>query len=72
MDQGGLAVLQPPVPTDAGTIDSAASDDGQFLYVQSGLTGIVDIFRIDADGALTSLGGTTVTDGVGFEGIVAA
>jgi 6-phosphogluconolactonase (cycloisomerase 2 family) len=71
-DQGGVTVRQPPVPTDPGTIDSAASNDGQFLYVQAGLTGTVDIFRIEADGALTSLGSTTVPDSVGFEGIVAA
>jgi hypothetical protein len=65
-------VRQPPVPSDAGTIDSAASDDGRFLYVQSGLTDIVDTFRIEADGALSSLGSTTVPNGVEFEGIVAA
>ncbi len=57
--------------TDPGTVDAAASSDGRYLYVQTGATGTVDAFRIDADGTLTRVGSITVPDGVGGEGIVA-
>jgi 6-phosphogluconolactonase (cycloisomerase 2 family) len=58
--------------TDAGTVDSAASPDGQFLYVQTGAAGIVDEFGIRSDGSLQSLGSVTVPGGAGGEGIVAS
>jgi 6-phosphogluconolactonase (cycloisomerase 2 family) len=57
--------------TDAGTVDAAATPDGQFLYVQTGGAGIVDEFSVGAGGSLTSLGSVTVPDAVGGEGIVA-
>jgi 6-phosphogluconolactonase (cycloisomerase 2 family) len=57
--------------TDAGTVDGAASSDGQYLYVQAGKTGMVDAYRIGADGSLSATGSVTVPDGVGGEGIVA-
>jgi 6-phosphogluconolactonase (cycloisomerase 2 family) len=57
--------------TDAGTVDAAATADGQYLYVQAGAAGIVDEFRVNADGSLTPLGSVTVPDAVGGEGIVA-
>jgi DNA-binding beta-propeller fold protein YncE len=56
----------------AGTVDSAASSDGGFLYVQGGAAGTVAAFRIAADGALTSVGSQVVPDAIGGEGIVAS
>ena len=70
--QGGLSVRQPPTPTDPGTIDSDVTDDGRFLYVQSGLTGTINGFRVESGGALTPIGSTAVPGAIGFEGIVAA
>ena len=58
--------------TDGGTVDAAVSQDGRYLYVQAGLNGIVDEFRIGRDGALTSLGSVLVPDAVGAEGIAAS
>jgi hypothetical protein len=37
---GSLTALGSPVSTDAGTVDSAASPSGRFLYVQTGAGGI--------------------------------
>ena len=56
--------------TNPGTIDGDASDDGRFLYVQTGGVGTVDAFRL-AGGALVPIGSTSVPGGVGGEGIVA-
>jgi 6-phosphogluconolactonase (cycloisomerase 2 family) len=58
--------------TDPGTVDAAASPDGQFLYVQAGANGIVDEFHVNPDGSLTSIGKVTVTGAAGGEGIVAS
>lgn len=58
-------------PTDPGTVDSAASSDGRYLYVQTGVKGIVDEFKVNADGSLTGLGSQTVPGAIGGEGIVA-
>lgn len=57
--------------TDAGTVDAAVSSDGQYLYVQAGLNGIVDEYRVSADGSLTQLGSVIVPGAAGGEGIVA-
>jgi hypothetical protein len=57
--------------TDPGTVDSAASRDGRFLYVQTGATGVIDEYAIAGNGALTKVGSVTVPDGVGGEGIAA-
>jgi DNA-binding beta-propeller fold protein YncE len=57
--------------TRAGTVDSAASPDGRFLYVQTGAAGGVDAFRIAPDGSLAPAGGVTVPGAVGGEGIAA-
>jgi DNA-binding beta-propeller fold protein YncE len=59
-------------PTDAGTVDSAASSDGRFLYVQAGAAGKVDAFAVGADGTLTPVGSVTVPGAVGGEGIAAS
>ena len=67
---GSLTAVGNPVSTDAGTIDSAASPDGRFLYVQAGVSGIVDEFAVSPAGALTEIGSVTVPGGGGDEGIV--
>jgi 6-phosphogluconolactonase (cycloisomerase 2 family) len=54
--------------TNPGTIDLVSS--GHFLYVETGLTGTVDEFRVDDDGTLTSIGSVTGLP-PGFEGIAA-
>ena len=58
-------------PTDPGTVDSSATADGHFLYVQTGGNGIVDEFQVGASGSLTEVGSVTVAGAVGGEGIVA-
>ena len=57
--------------TDAGTVDAAASSDGRYLYVQTGVKGGVDEFRVGANGSLTAIGSVVVPGAVGGEGIVA-
>ena len=68
---GGALTLGPNTATDPGTVDAAASSDGNFLYVQTGKNGIVDEFQVAANGALTGIGSVTVAGAVGGEGIVA-
>jgi 6-phosphogluconolactonase (cycloisomerase 2 family) len=58
--------------TDPGTVDASGTTDGHFLYVQTGANGIVDGFRVNADGPLTFVGSVTVAGAAGGEGIVAA
>ena len=67
---GSLTLLTPPTSTDPGTVDASAV--GRFLYVQTGLNGIVDDFHINANGSLTEIGSVTVPGAVGGEGIVAS
>jgi 6-phosphogluconolactonase (cycloisomerase 2 family) len=67
---GQLTLLQ-ETGTDPGTVDAAASADGQDLYVQTGGTGTVDEFRVGPGGSLTPIGSTLVPGAVGGEGIVA-
>jgi DNA-binding beta-propeller fold protein YncE len=57
--------------TRGGTVDSAATPDGRYLYVQTGAAGGVDAFRIAADGTLAPAGSVTVPGAVGGEGIAA-
>ena len=54
--------------TNPGTIDLVSS--GGFLYVETGLTGTVDEFRVGDDGTLTSIGSVTGLP-PGIEGIAA-
>ena len=68
---GGSLTLLGNTATDPGAVDSAASQGGQYLYVQTGGNGIVDEFRVNGDGSLTSIGSVTVPNAVGGEGIVA-
>jgi 6-phosphogluconolactonase (cycloisomerase 2 family) len=56
---------------DAGPVDSAVSDSGRFLYVQTGAAGIVDEYALGSGGALSAIGSVTVPGAVGGEGIVA-
>jgi DNA-binding beta-propeller fold protein YncE len=58
--------------TRGGTVDSAASSDGRFLYVQTGADGGVDAFRVRSDGTLTPAGSVTVPGAIGGEGIAAS
>jgi 6-phosphogluconolactonase (cycloisomerase 2 family) len=55
--------------TEIGTIDSAASGN-RFLYVETGVSGTVDEFRVNDDGTLTSIGLVTGLP-PGIEGIAA-
>jgi 6-phosphogluconolactonase (cycloisomerase 2 family) len=55
--------------TDPGTVDPATSQDGRFLYVETGANGILDEFRVNADGSLTSIGSVTVANAAGAEGL---
>jgi DNA-binding beta-propeller fold protein YncE len=58
--------------TRGGSVDSTATPDGRFLYVQTGAAGGVDAFRIASDGTLAPAGSVTVPGAVGGEGIAAA
>jgi 6-phosphogluconolactonase (cycloisomerase 2 family) len=57
--------------TDPGTVDSAVTPDGRYLYVQGGKNGTVDGFAVGATGSLTEISTVTVPNAVGGEGIVA-
>jgi 6-phosphogluconolactonase (cycloisomerase 2 family) len=70
-DATGALTLLGAAPTDAGTVDAAASLDGRYLYVQAGGPGAVDAYRVNPDGTLTATGSVTVPGAAGGEGIVA-
>jgi 6-phosphogluconolactonase (cycloisomerase 2 family) len=67
----GTLTLLGQTATDPGTVDAAATADGQFLYVQTGGNGIVDEFAVNGNGTLTPIGSVTVAGAQGGEGIVA-
>jgi hypothetical protein len=69
---GGSLTVLGHTSTDAGTVDSAATSDGRYLYVQTGGAGIVDEFAVGTAGALTEVGSINVQGAVGGEGIVAS
>ncbi|TWP34961.1 lactonase family protein [Leekyejoonella antrihumi] len=71
VNRGGGLYSVGTTPVAAGTVDSAASSDGRYLYVQGGATGTVTTFGVGKRGALTNLGTVTVPDAVGAEGIAA-
>jgi Lactonase, 7-bladed beta-propeller len=54
--------------TEAGTIDSIATPNRHFLYVECGGAGTVDVFRIGMDGSLTPVQTVTALP-IPFEGI---
>ncbi len=58
--------------TDPGTVDAAVTPYGRYLYVQAGLAGEVDAYRVSWDGSLTPLQSVTVPDAAGGEGITAS
>jgi sugar lactone lactonase YvrE len=66
---GALLTSLGNTPTDPGTVDAAASPNGQFVYVQTGLNGVVDEFAVGPEGVLTAIGSIEVPGGVGGEGI---
>jgi len=68
---GGSLALAGQTTTDPGTVDASASIGGQYLYVQTGGSGIVDEFHVGANGSLAEIGSVTVPGAVGGEGIAA-
>jgi 6-phosphogluconolactonase (cycloisomerase 2 family) len=58
--------------TDAGTVDASATTDGRYLYVETGINGIVDEYRVGQDASLTEIGSVTVPQAAGGEGIAAS
>jgi 6-phosphogluconolactonase (cycloisomerase 2 family) len=65
----GALSLTATTATDPGTVDAAVSPSGHYLYVQTGLNGIVDEFQVGNAGSLTQVGSVTVPNAVGGEGI---
>jgi DNA-binding beta-propeller fold protein YncE len=70
-DAQGQLTLLGQTATGPGTVDSAATPDGRFLYVQAGANGTVDEFAVNPSGSLTQVGSVTVPGAVGGEGIAA-
>ncbi|WP_042378259.1 lactonase family protein [Streptacidiphilus melanogenes] len=70
-DRGRHLTALGQASTDPGTIDAAASEGGRFLYVLTGVNGVVDEFSVAHDGTLTQIGSAVVPHGAGSEGIVA-
>jgi 6-phosphogluconolactonase (cycloisomerase 2 family) len=68
----GLLTSLGTTGTDPGTVDATVTPGGKYLYVQAGLAGQVDAFRIRWDGSLEPLGSVTVPRAVGGEGIAAS
>jgi 6-phosphogluconolactonase (cycloisomerase 2 family) len=58
--------------TGAGAIDLTVVPGTNLLYAESGATGTVDGFTINANGTLNSGGSTVVPDGANLEGIAAS
>ena len=69
-DAQGQLTLLGQTATDPGTVDSSATPDGRYLYVQTGGNGIVDEFSV-AGGTLTQIGSIPVPGAAGGEGIAA-
>jgi 6-phosphogluconolactonase (cycloisomerase 2 family) len=72
IDSAGDLTLLGATATNPGTVDGAATQNGEFLYVQTGGQGIVDEFHVNNDGTLTPVGSVSVTGAAGGEGIVAS
>ncbi len=70
-EAGSTLTLLGNTSTDPGTVDSAISSDGRFLYAQTGANGIVDEFALGSGGTLAPLGSALVPGAAGGEGIVA-
>ena len=69
---GGVPVLDQATAatTHPGTTDSVVSPDGSILYVESGGSGLLDAFHIQANGTLTAV--QTVAIPVASEGLAAS
>jgi 6-phosphogluconolactonase (cycloisomerase 2 family) len=67
IDQAGKPTVFTRATTRQGPIDAVATRDGQFLYVQLGISGGVDGFRIKSDGTLDQF--VTITGPGGMQGI---
>jgi 6-phosphogluconolactonase (cycloisomerase 2 family) len=69
-----VGVATPPSASSQGVIDLAVTEDEKFVYVQNAVSGTVDGFRVEANGALTKV---TTAEGLpafaesGMEGIAA-
>jgi 6-phosphogluconolactonase (cycloisomerase 2 family) len=70
-DHHGVPTGGGTTATDPGTVDSAATSNGRFLYVQTGGTGTIDEYEIAGNGVLTEIGSVSIPGGAGGEGIVA-
>jgi 6-phosphogluconolactonase (cycloisomerase 2 family) len=68
---GQLLTLLGDTKTDGGTVDATATNNGQFLYVQTGAAGIVDELSVAPKGELAEIGSVAVPGAQGGEGIVA-
>jgi 6-phosphogluconolactonase len=70
---GTLTLVNPTAATTGtGSVptDPALSTDSKFLYVRDGALGVVDGFRVEADGSLTPVG-TTAGNPTGGQGLAA-
>ena len=65
----GQLTLLGTTQTDPGTVDAAATEDGRYLYVQTGASGVVDEFQVANDGTLAPIGSVQVPGAAGGEGI---
>ncbi|KKD03186.1 hypothetical protein TN53_36600 [Streptomyces sp. WM6386] len=69
-----VGIATPPSASSQGVIDLAVTEDEKFVYVQNAVSGTVDGFRVEANGALTKVttaGGLPAFDESGMEGIAA-
>ena len=58
--------------TDPGTVDATSIPGADYLYIQAGLNGTLDSFRVDPGGSLTPISALIVVDGAaGGEGTAA-
>ncbi|WP_328825749.1 lactonase family protein [Streptomyces ureilyticus] len=69
-----VGIATPPSANSQGVIDLAVTEDEKFVYVQNAVSGTVDGFRVEKNGALTKV--TTAEDlpvfkEAGMEGIAA-
>ncbi|WP_338894650.1 beta-propeller fold lactonase family protein [Streptomyces sp. TG1A-60] len=69
-----VGIAAPPSADSQGVIDLAVTEDEKFVYVQNAVSGTVDGFRVESDGALTKVTtaeGLPAFDESGMEGIAA-
>jgi hypothetical protein len=66
---GGVPSIVGETATDPGTIDLAATPDGRFLYVETGVSGILDAFAVRPDGSLVGTGSSVAPELPGHTGL---